>query len=109
MLSHEHLLQTLCVPTGKNFAPAMSVKRQLAMPAFRLRIDGDRSPFNPRGGFPSFGGRVVGNAAKAVAIVGVLLAASQNLSAQDKAQIERGMKVYRSEERRVGKSADPCG
>ena len=39
-------------------------------------------------------GRVVGNAAKAVAVVTFLLAAAQNLAAQDKAQIERGMKAY---------------
>jgi mono/diheme cytochrome c family protein len=36
----------------------------------------------------------VGNAAKAVAIGALLLAATQNLAAQDKTQIERGMKVY---------------
>jgi mono/diheme cytochrome c family protein len=53
------------------------------------------TPFQSPGGFfPSFGGRVVGNAAKAVAIVTLLLAATQNLAAQDKAHVERGMKVY---------------
>jgi len=36
----------------------------------------------------------VGNAAKAVGIVTLLLAATQNVAAQDKAHIERGMKVY---------------
>ena len=36
----------------------------------------------------------MGNAAKAVAIVAFLLSATQNPAAQDKAQIERGMKVY---------------
>jgi mono/diheme cytochrome c family protein len=60
----------------------------------RLRID-VVNPLNPAGGFfPSFGGRVVGNAAKAVGIVTLLLAATQNVAAQDKAHIERGMKVY---------------
>jgi mono/diheme cytochrome c family protein len=36
----------------------------------------------------------VGNAGKAVAILTLLLAATQNVAAQDKAQIERGAKVY---------------
>lgn len=34
------------------------------------------------------------NAAKSVAIVTLLLAAAQNLGAQDRTQIERGMKVF---------------
>ena len=36
----------------------------------------------------------MGNAAKAIATVTLLLAATQNPAAQDKAQIERGMKAY---------------
>lgn len=36
----------------------------------------------------------MGNAAKAVTIVTLLFAATQNPVAQDKAQIDRGMKVY---------------
>lgn len=34
------------------------------------------------------------NVVKAVSILGVLLAATQSAAAQDKAQIERGLKVY---------------
>lgn len=34
------------------------------------------------------------NVVKAVSILGILLAATQSVGAQDKAQIERGMKVY---------------
>ena len=36
----------------------------------------------------------MGNAARAVAIVTLLLGATQGVAAQDKAHIERGMKVY---------------
>jgi mono/diheme cytochrome c family protein len=39
-------------------------------------------------------GVVVINVVKAVAILGVLLASAQTVAAQDKAQIERGIKVY---------------
>jgi mono/diheme cytochrome c family protein len=39
-------------------------------------------------------GVVVVNVVKAVSILGVLLASTQSVAAQDKAQIERGMKVY---------------
>lgn len=34
------------------------------------------------------------NAVKSLSILGILLAATQNVAAQDKAQIERGIKVY---------------
>ena len=34
------------------------------------------------------------NVVKAVSILGILLAATQSIAAQDKAQIERGIKVY---------------
>lgn len=34
------------------------------------------------------------NVVKAVSVLGILIAATQSVAAQDKAQIERGMKVY---------------
>lgn len=59
----------------------------------QLQSDGNnRAPVNPFSHF--LPGVVVVNVVKAVSILGVLLASTQSVAAQDKAQIERGMKVY---------------
>jgi mono/diheme cytochrome c family protein len=90
MLSHDYLLGWRAHLTvddwGKSRSRRLHERRRFHPIVSTLESDGK----NPS----QSGGRVVGNAAKAVAIGALLLAATQNIAAQDKAQIERGMKVY---------------